>query len=176
MNTRPGRLHHVELWVPDLPRAIAEWGWLLTSLGYEQFQDWEAGRSWNLDGSYLVVEQSPAMTAPGHDRLRPGLNHLAFHAGPREQVDKLTAEAPEHGWTLLFPDRHPHAGGPDHYAAYLTNTDAYEVELLRSRTSSNPRGMIPGGSAGADAHRIRWRGRRPGRLPAYLIPEPSHAT
>jgi hypothetical protein len=56
----------VELWVPDLPRAVAEWGWLLTSLGYEQ---------------------SPAMTAPGHDRLRPGLNHLAFHAGPREQVD-----------------------------------------------------------------------------------------
>ena len=59
MNT--GRLHHVELWVPDLPRAIAEWGWLLTSLGYEQFQDWEAGRSWNLDGTYLVVEQSPAL-------------------------------------------------------------------------------------------------------------------
>ena len=69
MNTRPGRLHHVELWVPDLSRAVAEWGWLLTSLGYEQFQDWEAGRSWTLDGTYLVVEQSPAMTAPGHDRL-----------------------------------------------------------------------------------------------------------
>jgi len=130
VNTRPGSLHHVELWVPDLPRAIAEWGWLLTSLGYEQFQDWEAGRSWNLDGTYLVVEQSPAMTAPGHDRLRPGLNHLAFHAGSREQVDKLTAEAPEHGWTLLFPDRHPHAGGPGHYAAYLASTDGYEAELV----------------------------------------------
>lgn len=23
-----GTLHHVELWVPDLPRAIGEWGWL----------------------------------------------------------------------------------------------------------------------------------------------------
>jgi catechol 2,3-dioxygenase-like lactoylglutathione lyase family enzyme len=100
------------------------------SLGYEQFQDWEGGRSWNLGGTYLVVEQSPAMTAPGHDRLRPGLNHLAFHAGPREQVDKLAAAAPEHGWTLLFPDRHPHAGGPGHYAAYLASTDGYEVELV----------------------------------------------
>jgi catechol 2,3-dioxygenase-like lactoylglutathione lyase family enzyme len=127
---RPGRLHHVELWVPDLPRAVAEWGWLLTSLGYEPFQDWEAGRSWNLGGTYLVVEQSPAMTAPAHDRLRPGLNHLAFHAGSRGQVDKLAAQAAGHGWTLLFPDRHPHAGGPAHYAAYLANTDGYEVELV----------------------------------------------
>ena len=130
LSTRAGQLHHVELWVPDLARAVAEWGWLLTSLGYEQFQDWEAGRSWTLGGTYLVVEQSPAMTAPDHDRLRPGLNHLAFHAGPRTQVDRLTAQAPEHGWTLLFPDRHPHAGGPAHYAAYLTNTDGYEVELV----------------------------------------------
>jgi catechol 2,3-dioxygenase-like lactoylglutathione lyase family enzyme len=125
-----GTLHHVELWVPDLPRAVAEWGWLLTRLGYEQFQDWEGGRSWNLNGTYLVVEQSPAMTASDHDRLRPGLNHLAFHAGPRGQVDQLTAEAPEHGWTLMFGDRHPHAGGPEHYAAYLSSTDGYEVELV----------------------------------------------
>jgi len=95
-----GRLHHVELWVPDLPRTIAEWGWPLTSLGYEQPQDWKAG--------------------------------------PREQVDKLAAEAPEHGWTLLFPDRHPHAGGPGHYAAYLTSTDAYEVELAATTPAGSP--------------------------------------
>jgi hypothetical protein len=70
------------------------------------------------------------MSASDHDRRRPGLNHLAFHAGPRDQVDQLTAEAPEHGWTLMFPDRHPHAGGPEHYAAYLSSTDGYEVELV----------------------------------------------
>jgi catechol 2,3-dioxygenase-like lactoylglutathione lyase family enzyme len=138
VNADPGCLHHVELWVPDLSDAIAEWGWLLTSLGYEQFQDWEAGRSWNLGGTYLVIEQSPAMSALDHDRLRPGLNHLAFHAGPREQVDKLTAEAPAHGWTLLFPDRHPHAGGPGHYAAYLTNTAGYEVELVATDRKESP--------------------------------------
>ena len=70
------------------------------------------------------------MTGAGHDRLRPGLNHLAFHAGGRDDVDAITAGAPAHGWTLLFPGRHPHAGGPDHYAAYLANTDAFEAELV----------------------------------------------
>ncbi len=114
-----GGLHHVELWVPDFGRAVAEWGWLLGRLGYETFQDWPAGRSWRLGDTYLVVEQSPALTAAEHDRRRPGLNHLAFHAGTRRDVDSLAADGPAHGWTLLFADRHPYAGGPEHYAAYL---------------------------------------------------------
>jgi catechol 2,3-dioxygenase-like lactoylglutathione lyase family enzyme len=126
----PGGLHHVELWVPDLARARGEWGWLLGRLGYEPFQDWEDGCSWRLGGTYLVVEQSPALSASHHDRLRPGLNHLAFHAGARDAVDALTATGPAYGWTLLFPEAHPHAGGPDHYAAYLANTDGFEVELV----------------------------------------------
>jgi hypothetical protein len=30
----------------------------------------------------------------------------------------------------MFADRHPFAGGPQHYAAFLENTDGYEVELV----------------------------------------------
>ena len=30
----------------------------------------------------------------------------------------------------MFRDRHPYAGGPDHYAAYLENSDGFEVELV----------------------------------------------
>lgn len=82
---------------------------------------------------YIVVEQSSALSAEGHDRCRPGLNHLAFHAGQEQDVDRLVAEGPQHGWTLLFPDRHPHAGGPEHYAGYLENTDGFEVELVAER-------------------------------------------
>ena len=123
-------MHHIELWVPDLARARNEWGWLLGRLGYESFQDWSQGHSWRLGAMYLVVEQSPALSADTHDRLRPGLNHLAFHAGTRADVDAVTAAAKTHGWALMFGDRHPHAGGPDHYAAYLANSDDFEVELV----------------------------------------------
>jgi catechol 2,3-dioxygenase-like lactoylglutathione lyase family enzyme len=77
--TQTGALHHVELWVPDLARALAEWEWLLGELGYEAFQNWPQGRSWRLGATYLVVEQSPDMTVTADERLRPGLNHLAFH-------------------------------------------------------------------------------------------------
>ena len=91
-----GRLHHVELWVPDLAREVASLGWLLEALGYQLNQDCPTGRSWQLGPAYLV------------------------------------AEARRHGWTLLFPERYPYAGGPDSYAGYLANADGFEVELVAS--------------------------------------------
>jgi len=126
----PGGLHHVELWVPSLDRAVAGWGWLLGALGWEQYQDWDAGRSWRYGGTYLVVEESPALSAREHDRHRPGLNHVALHAGSPSTVDSLMAQAPANGWTALFADRYPHAGGLDHYAGYLEDRDGFEVELV----------------------------------------------
>ncbi|MBO4143626.1 VOC family protein [Micromonospora tulbaghiae] len=125
-----GGLHHVEVWVPDLAAASRSWGWLLGELGWTLYQDWPAGRSWRLGATYIVLEESPALTGRTHDRCAPGLNHLAFHVGPPAAVERLVTAAGEYGWTLLFPDRHPHAGGPDSYAAYLTDGQGYEVELV----------------------------------------------
>jgi catechol 2,3-dioxygenase-like lactoylglutathione lyase family enzyme len=125
-----GMIHHIELWVPNLTRAEASWGWLLSELGYQPFVQWPEGQSWQMGTAYIVLEQSPDRVAGRHDRCRPGMNHLAFHVASREEVDKLVDQAPQHGWRLLFGDRHPHAGGLDHYAAYLEDRDGYEIELV----------------------------------------------
>lgn len=125
-----GALHHVELWVPDLARARAEWGWVLTSMGYETYQSWAQGISWRLNQTYIVVEESPDLSGRQHHRTAPGLNHLAFHAGTRQRVDTLAGDGPRHGWTALFPEKYPHAGGAGQYAAYLVNSDGFEIELV----------------------------------------------
>jgi alkylated DNA nucleotide flippase Atl1/catechol 2,3-dioxygenase-like lactoylglutathione lyase family enzyme len=127
---RRGGLHHVEVWVGDLVAARASWGWLLGELGWVFGDDWGHGVAWELGPVYLVVESGPDVAAGGHDRRRPGVNHLAFHAGTRDQVDAIVEAAEGHGWELLFADRHPHAGGPDHYAAYLQDGQGFEVELV----------------------------------------------
>ena len=122
-------LHHVELWVPDVEGAARPWGWLLGELGWEPYQDWPGGRSWRLGAVYVVLEQSAALSGGVHDRMAPGLNHLAFTADGPAGVDRLAAAAPEHGWSLLFAERHPHAGGVGSYAAYLEDAWGFEVEL-----------------------------------------------
>ena len=128
-----GGLHHVELWVPSLDRARLEWGWLLADLGYVLEQEWEQGASWKLGSTYIVFEESPALTGRQHERTSPGLNHLAFHAGTRQRVDELMTDAQQHGWQPLFAEKYPYAGGPEHYAAYMVNSDGFEIELVAQR-------------------------------------------
>lgn len=126
--SRRGTLHHVELRVADLDRAVPTWGWLLGELGYQPYQRWDGGRSWTAGGTYVVLEAAPLVGA--HDRRRPGLSHLASHAGSPADVDRLWQTAPAHGWSPLYADRHPFAGGPDHHAAFLEDAERLKVELV----------------------------------------------
>ena len=129
-----GRLHHLEIWVRDFPRAEASLGWLLERLGFVRRDSWATGASWTGTGGYIVIEAGPDVVPEGHERLRPGLNHLAFGAGTPAEIDLLVRRAASHGWTVMFPDQHPHAGGAGHYAAYLENEDGFEVELVADRS------------------------------------------
>ena len=129
--------------------AERSWGWLLLALGYEAFQTWEHGRSWRLRSTYIVVDKSPDVVEDVHERRAPGLNHLAFHVGDRADVDLLVGECGDRGWTVMFADRHPYAGGQDHYAAYLENEDG-----LRSSFANSAADRIWTAAAG------QWTGRR----------------
>ncbi len=131
-------LHHVELYVGDLDRSVAFWGRLLERLGWSPYQSWPQGRSWRLGPTYLVLVQVATDAAePAYDRRRVGLNHLALHAGAPPEVEALVAEL---GLPLLYSDRHPYAGGPGHYAAFVADPDGIKVELV----GGDPPDPVPG--------------------------------
>lgn len=128
----PGPLHHIELWTDDLAAVEMSFAWLLTTLDWHADPDpgWSSGRIWRHEsGVYVVLEQSPDVTGP-HDRFRAGLNHLALRAADRAALDALRAAATAHGWAELFADRYPYAGGPEHTALFLENTQGFEVEIV----------------------------------------------
>ncbi|MFJ2551640.1 VOC family protein [Microbacterium sp. NPDC087591] len=122
--------HHVEIWVADLERALAEWGWLLEQVGFTRESQWAEGQSWEAGGAYLTVTTSPNLSGSIHERRSPGVNHLAFTGGAAERVDAIMDAAPEHGWHPLYQHRYPHAGGPDHYAGWLENSDGFKAEIV----------------------------------------------
>lgn len=124
-----GPLSHLELYVSDLERSVDHWTWILGWLGYGPYQEWDEGVSFRADGTYLAFVQAPEGAA-GLDRRAVGLNHIAFRVGSTAEVDELTAELRERGVRILYEDRHPHAGGPDHYAVFFEDPDGLKVEVV----------------------------------------------
>ena len=126
-----GLIHHIEIYVSDLKRTTDFWGWFLEELGYHTFQEWESGRSWKIGETYIVFVQAEErfMDVPYH-RCRVGLNHVAFHASSRQQVDEMTKKLTERNVKILYTDKHPFAGGDTHYAVYFEDSDRIKVEVV----------------------------------------------
>jgi catechol 2,3-dioxygenase-like lactoylglutathione lyase family enzyme len=126
-----GLLHHVEIYVSNLHTTTEFWDWLLTELGYARFQEWEQGISWKRRDTYLVFVQTTLehLDVPYH-RGRTGLNHLAFHARSRRQVDDITHELRRRGTTILYEDEKPNGDHGTPYAVYFEDPDRIKVELV----------------------------------------------
>lgn len=130
MTSSAGKLHHVEIYVSDLARTKAFWGWFLGTLGYTVYSEWEHGIDFILGETYIVfVQTADRHREPEYHRCRTGLNHLAFHAESREHVDRMTDELRARGIPILYEDRHPFAGGPGYYAVFFEDPDRIKVEL-----------------------------------------------
>ena len=126
-----GTLHHIELYVKDLNKSKEFWGWLLIELGYIEYQKWEKGISYILENTYIVFVQveDRFLDIPYH-RCGPGLNHLAFHSGSKEFIDKITLKLRENGVKILYDDKHPYAGGLGYYAVFFEDPDRMKVEIV----------------------------------------------
>ncbi len=134
----PGTLHHVELYVASLEKSMAFWGPLLGMFGYVIFQEWDQGVSYMLQETYIVLVQTePAYLEPSYHRKRTGLNHLAFHAASRQQVDQITAWVRESGYQVLYEDRHPYAGESGYYALFCEDPNRIKVEIVVSDELTN---------------------------------------
>ncbi|WP_407271836.1 VOC family protein [Radiobacillus sp. PE A8.2] len=126
-----GMIHHIEIYVSNLETSTAFWGWLLEELGYNVFQEWENGQSWKIEDTYIVfVQVEDRFLDVAYHRCRVGLNHLAFHATSREQVDELTQKLRQKEIRILYEDKHPFAGGKDYYAVYFEDPDRIKVEVV----------------------------------------------
>jgi catechol 2,3-dioxygenase-like lactoylglutathione lyase family enzyme len=125
-------LHHVELYVSDLERSVAFWTPFMAMLGYTPDR-WSGGMNYVRDTEetyFCLLPADPAHVVTGYHRKRVGLNHLAFRGASRAQVDEVASWVKSNGYTLLYEDRHPFAGGPNYYAVFCEDPDRFKLEVV----------------------------------------------
>jgi catechol 2,3-dioxygenase-like lactoylglutathione lyase family enzyme len=124
-------LHHVEIYVRDLEKSIAFWTPFMKLLGYVDDR-WSGGMNYEKDGQgYFCFLPAPKQhLGAGYHRKRIGLNHLAFQAASRAQVDEIAAWVKGAGYTTLYDDKYPYAGGANYYALYCEDPDRIKVEVV----------------------------------------------
>lgn len=126
-----GQLHHLEFYVTDLNRSRVFYAELLPLLGYQLYQEWPHGFSYRLGEMYLVyVQVQSPYEYPVYHRKHVGLNHLAFHVASFDFLVQLRDAMKKKGITLLYDDRFPYAGGPQHCALYIEDPDRVKLEFV----------------------------------------------
>jgi len=130
--TGPRGLNHVEVYVSDLARTVVFWGWLLTEIGFEPFQEWDDGRSWRCGDSYIVfVQASEPYRSRDFHRKRPGLNHIALWSGTGDRLLDLTQQLRQRGVRILYEDRpEGEIGAPSRATVWFEDPDRIKVELV----------------------------------------------
>ena len=123
-------LHHVGPYVRDLERSIAFWTPFMRKQGCVE-ERWPGGVTYAAgegDAYVTLVQAPPEHLEAGYYRRRIGLNHLAFRAESRAQVDEVRVWAQQAGVPLLYDDRYPYATGPGDYPVSCEDSDRIKVE------------------------------------------------
>lgn len=131
-----GFVHHIDLSVTDLARSRAFYQAVLGHMGYLAGEDY-GGRGQDYDlrvgadfcSIGIRVSEGPN-AARAHDRYAPGLHHLAWSAGSREDVDALYALLKRIGATVLDPPADYPQYGAGYYALFFADPDGLKLEFV----------------------------------------------
>lgn len=129
-----GTLSHVEIYVKDLEQSLSFWDWFLKDLGYDLYQSWPQGKSYKLGSTYLCfVRVEDKHQDQSYHRKKAGLNHLAFHGGTLDDLEKMRKKLIEQGIKLLYNEGYD---GDYKDALYFEDPDRMKVELVLSNEAS----------------------------------------
>ena len=91
--TTKGSMNHIRLCVSELARSSGSYSTVLSYLGYQLMEKTDTVQGWSRPGpgrnlQWIIVSQAE----PGHedttyDRGSPGLQHIAFNAESRSDVE-----------------------------------------------------------------------------------------
>ena len=132
-----GNISHIALTVSDLERSTEFYNKVFEFIGFKRVEVPEATqqvmktrlRAWVGPGYSTSIRPSKGEFAHRlHDRNSSGLNHMAFTAEDRSDVDKMYELLKQMGATVLdAPAEYPYS--PGYFAVYFTDLDGLKFEF-----------------------------------------------
>lgn len=132
---RTGTINHLRLTVSDIARAKAFYDPLMRRLGYalvEETGSRLAWASWAPHGTlqwFIISEIDPSRASRAHDRLSPGLHHLAWNVQKRTEVDSFHRFLLDRGVPMLDPPAE-YDYEPGYYAFFFLDPDGFKLEIM----------------------------------------------
>lgn len=124
-------MNHIEINVSNLQKTKEIYAELLRLLGWEIFQEWSHGFSYQKNGLYLVfVQAEEKFKELGYHRKQIGLNHLALNVDCLEQFYAAIQLLEAKGVQFLYKERFPYAGGDAVKRCFFEDFDRIKVELV----------------------------------------------
>jgi catechol 2,3-dioxygenase-like lactoylglutathione lyase family enzyme len=133
-----GSINHLALTVSDLVRSTEFYDKVLGFMGYARVEVPEATQqlmktrlhAWaSPNGSVTLRPARGESAGKVHDRNAPGLNHMAFNADNRADVEKLHSLLKESGAQILDPPaEYPYF--PGYFAVYFIDPDGFKLEFV----------------------------------------------
>src|SRR5712692_2512945 len=133
MVSKRGNVQHVEINVSNLDRSKAFYQDLLAWLGYKQILDEKGVMGWdNGNVQIFLVSCGEHFMESGFHRKRVGLNHIAFRAKSKADVDKLHGQflVPRSTKVLYGGPKEYPENGKGYYAVYFEDPDRIKLEFV----------------------------------------------
>lgn len=136
-----GPLSHLDLNVSDPAASIRFYGLVLEYLGYERHVIDETRAWWSIpvaDGTTFGIEiRPPREQAPRdrHERYSPGIDHLAFHASSRADVEGVALMLEAAGFDVADPPAE-YDYSPGYFATAFDDPDGIRIEVVHDPSTN----------------------------------------
>ncbi len=124
------KIDHAALYVEDLENARRFFTEMLGGTSNELYHNKKTGfQSYFItfdDGARLEIMTRPGLLREDFQVPHTGYAHLAFNAGSREEVDRLSRELEANGYPIM---NGPRTTGDGYYESVIASVEGHPIEI-----------------------------------------------